>query len=481
MKTLTILAFLLLFSLAASMVWPSYGGVQAERSVSSDGSISYLPIVDVLVNTSRVIALNNLSLGFMLEYDWQTWLNRPVMQQLTQNASFKMVRIFSHRLEPCTKWNDTTQTGTFNWNNVDSLIRKLISLNIEPLICLGFCDSNGIIVAPGMQADPATGLPYPESFAKYCTAWVKHFESVGLPVKYYEVWNEPFFYFYKNWVYNETKLSYFMDLFNTCYSSMHSENETVLIGNDASLYKKFFDYWKGHGGKLDFFSFHKYDCDGTTMPDGTPLQRSEKRYFVTDSLWYGINDARRLWGIKLPAIATECNWAATCASGTDPRIQKVVGSVWLGLTLSAAVLNNVQYCIYYSFSSSKSWELAHKSTGGFGFGMINQDDNKPWYPYLLQMLMGSNLSVGDQVLYSGSSSGDVRTLSWLHASKSYTLVVCKNDQARIIRLQGFGGQLDLFRIDGNISYETPAIQTSRLSGDSFLADGYAVALLVSGS
>ena len=214
------------------------------------------------------------------------------------------------------------------------------------------------------------------------------------------------------------------------------------------------------------------------MDDETPLLRAERRYFVTDGLWYGVNDARQIWGANLPAIASECNWAAACTDGTDPRLQQVVGAVWLALVLRTSILEDVQYNLYYSFSSSKSWEQANKPSGGFGFGMINHDDNQPWYPYYVQKLLGINLFAGDSIVESESSSDDVRALAWLHNGTSNILLVCKVDEPRTVCLQGATGQLNFSRIDNNISYLTPSVQVGKInSTDSLSTGGYSVILL----
>jgi len=464
--------------LALSIISTSRSFQPPSNIISTKGMVIYWPHVYVTVNASKVIGINNLSLGFMLDWEWKIWRDRTVLKQLAKDANFRLIRVFSHRIEPCTNWDESTRTGTFDWTNVDSIIREIFGIGAEPLICIGFCDSNGIIIPPGMAINATTGLPYPESFAAYCAEWVKHFEQIQLPVKYYEVFNEPFFYFYKNWVYNETKLGYFLNLFNKCYDEMHKVNPEILIGNDASLYRKFLDYWKTHGGKLDFFSFHKYDCDNLNMEDEIPLKRAERRYFVTDSIFYGIRDARQLLGANLPAIASECNWAATCASGTDPRIQKVVGATWLALVLRTAVLEGAQYVTYYCFSSSKSWEVANKPSGGFGFGMINHDDNQPWYPYYVQKLIGTSLYPNDLLVESTTSSNDIKVLSWIHESKINLLLICKINETRVVTFHGLTGQLDFFRIDGNVSYLTPQVQTGQIDADApFILDGYSVVLL----
>jgi len=451
---------------------------QTYNTILSTGSISYWPRVDVNVNISSVIGNNNLSLGFMLSYEWKIWSERAVLRQLTEDANFKMIRIFDFRINPCIYWNESTKSGIFDWTNVDSLVQRIFEVGAEPLVCLGNLDHPTPQIPPGMALNSTTGLPYPESFAAYCVEWVRHFKVAGLHVKYYEVFNEAWHYFYRNWNWDEVKARYFLELFNTCYNAMHAEDEQILVGNDASLHRKFLDYWITNGGALDFLSFHKYDCDGLDMDDETALLRAEQRYFVTDELWYGVNHARRIWGTHLPAIASEYNWAATHAEGTDPRIQQVVGAVWLALVLRTAILEDVQYAVYFSFSSSKSWEQANKPSGGFGFGMINHDDNQPWYPYYVQKLLGTNLFIGDLILESESSSDDVRSLAWLHNGALNILIICKVDEPRTVYLHGVTGQLNFSKIDNNISYLTPSVQIGKInSADPLITSGYTVVLL----
>jgi hypothetical protein len=400
---------------------------------------------------------------------------------LAKDANFDLVHFYDDSLKPCTRWSESSKTGTFNWASVDSLLQKIFAAGAQPLISLGFCSSGKVNVPSGMSLNPSTGLPYPASFAAYCRAWVNHMKTKGFAVKYYEVFNEAWYYFYPNWNWNSVKASNFLQLFNTCYSAMHLENSQVLVSNDASMHKKVLDYWIANGGKLDFLSFHNYDCDGVTMGDQTPLQRAEERFYITNSYFYGVNDARKLWlnsrGVTLPAIASEANWAATCSSGTDPRIQKVVGAVWCALMVRSSILNNVQYQCYFSYSSSKSYELTHKKSGGYGFGMINEDNNQPWYPYYVQKLIGTNLVVGDKIVESTSST-NIRSLAWIHGGKLNLLLICKSNELQYVKLSGLQGTLTYFKIDNTVSYQSPRVQTGTLSATATLSlNGYTVILI----
>jgi len=463
------------------MISTTYG-FQSSNTISLTGAISYWPPVYVNVKTSNTVGSNALSLGFQLSWDAELaqFPTSPEYKQLASDAGFKMIRFFSHILDPCSHWNESTNTGTFSWTNVDNVVRSILEIGAEPFITLGFCDHDGIIIPKGMATDPATLLPHPEDFSAYCKEWVKHFKQLALPVRYYEIINEPYFYYYSNWNYNETKLGYYLTLFNTCYNVMHDENPQILIGSDSSLYRKFLDYWVMHNGRLDFLSFHKYDSYGPSESDSSGIQRAETQYLVSNSLIYGVKDAQQKWfnatGTTLPAINSESNWSAYATNGTDPRLQQVLGAVWTALTLRNCMLNNVQYSVYYAFASSKSWELLKGV--GYGFGMVNSDDKKPWYPYFVQKMIGQNLKVGDSIVESTSSSNDLRSIAWVHNNTLNILLVCKTDQPRTVSLQGISGQLNISRIANTIPYTTPSVQTDVIgSTQSLITDGYEVILL----
>jgi hypothetical protein len=478
--TKRIALFALAGIIALSSSSQALAALSSTTTIRSTGSISTSPIITLAINPQMIIGTNNLSLGFNLHHDSErsTWYSQTALRQLGIDMNTGMIRLFTTEIEPCNSWNDASETGTFNWQSVDSFIQRIFDTGAQPLITIGFADSSGIKLPSGMAKNPSTGLPYPDSFAAYCQEWVKHFQQTGKPVKYYEIMNEAWYYFYPSWNWNEAKAQNFLTLYNTAYNAMHTQNNQVLIGNDASLHRRFLDFWKANGGKLDIFTFHKYDCDNLAMDDSTPLSRAEKRYYVSDSYYYGINDARQLWGSDLPAISTETNFAAFCSQGTDPRLQQVVGSVHLALSLRMEILDNVQYNLYYSFSSSRSWEVANKATGGFGFGMINQDNNQPWYPYYVQYLIGHNLAVGDSLLETSSSSNNIRVLSWNHEGTINTLVICKIDEAQTVRLQGLTGQLNLLKIDDSVPYTTPSIQSSQINANDVIAiNGYTIILL----
>jgi hypothetical protein len=487
----------LLVILAFSLVSVSFG-LQSSSAISSTGVISYWPRVDITVNLSKVIGINNLSLGFMVNFDWKTWRDRPIMRQLAGDADFRIVRVFSIRIEPCTSWDDSTKTGTFTWGEVDSLVQRIFEVGAEPLICLGFAatDGNGLAKLPnGMTTNLSTGLPYPDSWAAYCKEWVKHFKQTGKPVRFYEIINEPWMYFGWN---NYTRLGNFKTLFNAAAQAMRAENPNVLLGFDGTNRKPVLNYWLNPsfggthqvGADLDFISFHKYDSDSIgRYNDQQMFNRAETAQLLSDpggpeDGYYGVEDSRQIYynarGKLIPVINSESNFNSAWVTGTDPKIQQMAGAVWTALVLRTGVLKGLNYNVYFTFSSSKSWELANKPSGGWGSGMVNSDDNQPWYPYYVQWMIGNGLSVDNSIVESVSSSDEVRVLSWTREGKLNTLLICKVDQPRIVYLYGISSQLNITRIDNTISWEAPSLQTSVVNpADPLIVNGYTVMWLQS--
>ena len=450
------------------------------------GSVWGASEIYVRVDSTRITANNKLSLGFALGPDWKYWRDSATLRQLAEDANFKLVRFFSVRVEPCTYWYESRKTGTFNWANVDSLVKRIFETGAEPLISLGGCKSRGMTNLPrGMVVNSATGLPYAQSWAAYCAEWVRHFKAAGLAVRFYEIVNEPQRYFaaagWNNIDMN--KLRYFTDLFNAAATSMRQQNSKVMISHDFICHKTVLNYWLDHGVAVDTLNFHKYDdyrYPGSS--DAQMLAYAESKFFGPWPLGgYSVTDAQQAYfddrGKLLPIINSESSFNAAYESGTDPRMQKMVGAVWLALTLRMSVLDGVSYNLYYCFSSSESYGR-RQPTGGAGFGMINSDNNKPWYPYYVQHMIGNNLAVGDSIVETTSSSSDVRTIAWVHNQILNVLLICKVDQPRTVHLDGLQGQINISKIDNTVSWKTPRIQTGTIdSTKPLVMNGYTVALL----
>ena len=451
------------------------------------------PQTSVTVNAGNVVGTNNLTLGFQLNSDWHWWINSSVRRELAQDVGFRLVRVFDYTSPalgqfPCTDWNETAKTGNWSWGVVDSLTERIFEIGAEPLFCLGSMAQNMKQCIPtGMAINSGTDLPYPDSWAAYCREWIKHFEETGVPVRFYETFNEPWMYFYPPAGINYTKLDYFKDIFNAAAQAMRQENPNVFLGFDGSNRKGVLDYWLANGGEaLDFISFHKYDS-GTIEQYSSKdlLYRAETSQLTTSPYFYGIQDAREKYydarGKWIPVFNSESNLDSAVDTGTDPRIQQMVGAVWLALVLKTGILNGLDYNVYFNFGANAIVERTTQASGGVGFGMINLDDSQPWYPYYVQEMIGSNLAVGDQIVESTSSSPDFGSVAWVHNGKLNTLVICKNDGwGSSLKLYGLQGTLNYSKIDSSIPWQTPKMQNGTMdSTGSLTIKGYTVALFQS--
>lgn len=466
-----------------SLVTVSFG-TWSSSSISAIGMINYWPIVEIMVDVNNVIGVNNLSLGFQLDWErWKKFLDSPVQQQLAIDARLKLVRVFDFRptnprLMPCIYWNESTKTGIWNWTWVDLLTRKIFEIGAEPLFCLGYVrpDMQNYI-PPGMAINPETELPYPESYAAYAAEWVKHFMQAKLPVRFYEIGNEPMAYFGWSTV-NITKLSYYVELWNYAARVMRRQNPNILISTDAITRRQVLDYWLEHGDDVDYLDFHKYDANTIGQyTDAEMFRRAELIRFETTSTTYGINEARQKWlskrGKLLPVVNSESNFNSAWETGTDPKIQQMAGAVWLALVLRQGILKGLNYNVYFEFSSRGSAQKI-----GLGFGMINVDNNKPWYPYYVHKMIGQNLALNDPILASFSSSEDIRVLAWRNGVNVNILLISKSNETNAVRLSGIIGKLNVTWIDSTIPFTEPATQCKIIDANEvLLLKGYTVMLL----
>jgi hypothetical protein len=472
---------LLLAILGLSMISAAVGS-QSPSNISSTGSIIYWSRVDVSVDVNTTIDTNNLSLGFHLSNDWNFWLQRSVLRSFAQNASFKLIRLFDYAVKPCGLWNETAGTGTFDWTSVDTLVQSFFNTGAEPIFVLG-CPASPIAsyIPSGMAVNPSTTLPYPDTWAAYCREWVKHFKTTGKPVRYYEVMNEPASYFGWN---DYAKMANFMAVWNAAALSVRTENPQVLLGFEGTNRRPVLDYWLANGGaNLDYICIHKYDGGVIGYrTDADMLNRAETWLIETDASYYGVLDAQQTYykarGKLIPMVNSESNYDSAFATGSDPEIQQMVGATWLALVLRTEIIKGMTYSVYYSFTSGASWDLAHTSSGGVGFGMINTDNNQPWYPYYVQNMIGSNLAVGDSIMGTTSSLSDVRSLAWVHGTKLNLLLICKVPESRVVQLYGLSGLMNYSKIDNTISWQTPRVQTGSVDPTKPISmNGYTVILL----
>jgi hypothetical protein len=406
------------------------------------------------------------------------------MKDLTSKANFGFVRFFNNLFEPCTRWDEATKTGTWNWATVDLMINTIFSNGEEPIIVLGFYSwsTNGLVIPRGMTKNSVTGLPNPESWAAYCKAWISHFKLTGKPVKYYEIFNEAYQY-WKNdgWPVAQPKLSYFTNIFNAAAIAMRSVDSNVKIGNDATLMKGVLDYFIANNVKIDYICYHNYATGSQSTSDSTILNSAETKYMTDTTSYYSVEKAVSVYqskkGVTLPVLVTENNVNYMYSKGTDPRTQKMIGAVYHALCIRTAITKGYVASVYFNLASSASTEKV-KSTGGYGLGMVNTDNSKPWLPYFVYQMIGQKLEIGDQLLEASSTSENVRVLSWKHNNIQQILIICKTTSQISVTLKGITNQLSYQSIDSSILWSSPYIKTGTLNADSSITlNGYTVMLL----
>lgn len=437
--------------------------------------------VTVTVDSTKIVGVNFFSAGFQLDGpDINNWMSKSSLRQLASGAAFKMVRFFDYRVQPCIRWYESSKTGRWNWAQVDTLITQILQMGAKPLIVLGFYNWNRdrLETPSGMAVNPTTGLPYTASWVAYAKEWVKHFKERGLNVEYYELVNEPYHYF--EWD-NTKKLNYYIDLFSEAAQAMRTVNPHIKISNDASIMKNVLNALISRKIKIDFLSYHGYGVGSLSASDSEIIASAETKYIGESRSIYGVDKAKQVYkeatGIDLPVIKSENNINFAYSSGTDPRIQQMVGVIYNALTIKTFILKGFMCNIYFHFASSASAE-DDRPSGGYGFGMVNLDNNKPWYPYYLYKLIGTNLDVGDTIISATSSSEDIRVVAWVHGARKNLMIILKSNVQKSVYINGLKGQLTYFKISNAISWKTPAVQTGILQTSSPISmNGYTVILL----
>jgi len=476
-------------------------------TLSSSGTIKYSSSnYDLIsVDVSKEIGSNTFSAGHQLDYpwEWREFRDRPIQQQLSSDANFGFIRIndrhlgplsYSQGVGPCERWYESTDTGVWDWSDVDSVVQAIFDSGAEPIITISAWSSGGETptVPPGMTMNPNTLLPNPDSYAAFVADWVEHFQDVGLPVVYYEIFNEIQTYIGWNWwARNEIRVDNFLELYDAAYRSMHAANPDIIVSFDACTLKYVFPKILSEGIGLDSINYHKYD-DWNKAPndfsDQKMFDRAEEVYFLNeDSDTFTLDYCRDTWyeqrGEILPILGTESNFNAACNPTTE-RVQTMSGAIRTALVLRMCVIEETTTNIYYTFTSDAVWETQFWGSGN-GYGMIDSNTrhsstsyDDPWYPYYVHSLFGSNMDIGDELVEVTSPSEDIRCLAWKNGQNINVLIIHKNTDTKSIKLNGISGTLSVSWIDGTIPYENPSIQGKVVNSQDVLTlNGYTVMLV----
>lgn len=407
-------------------------------------------MVDLTVDYTNQIATNLLRLGTqLLPWIWHFEGWSSGLRDKARALKFGLMRMLTGDvdIQPCTHWDETTHSGTWDWGLFDAVIQAIYESGAEPLVCIG---GKGYY-PPGMSVDPDSGLPVNfETFAEYCVDILEHCKSKGWNIKYWEVLSES-----GEWGYHvETT-----ELFNLCAERMHTVDPSILIGHNKAWIPPFFHEFLSNAQGMGFLAFNKYDSGRTTAynppPDSDALILEtagdlRKNWWSNESgyMYYSPSDMKQMWfqarGEHIPIICAEANLNWAWEGGTDPRVQQIFGAVWYAELVRAYVLDNsLDHLIYWGFAShTRSEDDAYPpdppwTTGGRGLGMI--DCHAPYdeyYSYWLHLMLANRLNVGDPIFeIASSNSTAVSILAWENENCYNILLIGKARSAITVNIE----------------------------------------------
>lgn len=430
---------------------------QPNQPIPSNGTISYAKVIMLNVDYGSQIGTNNLELGSQIHWYFYFPTDSELQQRVT-DANLKILRFFipdeSHH-QPCTSWDDNTHTGTWDWTELDAEIDAAFSCGAEPLLCFNL-DMGATI--PGMEINPITLAPYPESFAAYVSMIALHFENRGVTIKYWEIFNEhqgAWTWYYDPYIpSNEPIWSAFVDTYNAVASEIRSVFPNASIGTATGCHRGWCEYLAEHGTNIDWIGTHKYDSGwGNQYADDEELFRRAVRGLgyeeydprVHDFL-FTPNEALDKWeqmtGVRPAFYVTETNLNAEW-DPVDHRQHEAIGAVWFAEEIRDFILRGIQYTVQYRLAS-----YAYDPS----FGMVEvRGDYTKYYPYFVCQLFGEHLTK-DDILFETTSSEETRVsaLAWQHAGRAKLLIINKAPDTSTVSIEGLSGEGTLYRLDSSV-------------------------------
>ena len=501
-----VLAVFLAVVFCSSLV-SKVAGPTSTATIDTVGRVNYPADIVVTADFEQVIAVNNLSLGVNIgdDFDFSKWRNDVTLREKVVACSFRLVRLFIHEIQPCTQWNETLQSGEYSWELFDRTIERVLEMDAEPLLVLASGNLETRYWLPhGMNGNYQNSkFPSNESFGAFCADLTRHCNiEKNWHVRFWEIWNEPEFCTSDPDTGELSpdlgRISNFTKLFEYAAHAMHNVDSTVLCGHGFSAIKSFFDYFVANSEGLGFFSIHDYDTHAT-MYYRSDYYKTEAEIMADASVigyqkpgvWrtYSPRELRTIWrqqkGQELPVLMTEANVNSASAGGTDPRMQTVFGVAWYAEKVRSAILENLACSAYFTLASDHSpyWSSS-ELTRGFGFGMMNSTPPyNEWYPYFANVLLGSQLSRGDNICDSTTSdSTKLSSLAWTTSTYNYLLLVGKTTSKIAVTINisnpeiANGALASVLGIDHNT---LGVVCSSCLCGNVFSleVDGFAIVLV----
>jgi len=457
------------------------------------------PLNDValLYNFSEKLLDNNLQLGVQLDWnDWKKIINNQNYQDYVTAFNCKLYRIFVFRQDgigeegvnntgPIIEWNSIYHNGTFDWTEMDQLIEKIHELGGEPMLCLMYPYRNSSIhhKPTNMTTDEFTGLPDPDDWAEYCRVWVHKY---GDKVRFWEVMNEPDLYWGLD-IEESGKVENLTNIYLAAYHAMKNESSSILISHSEVQDYDIFQNYTNDGIPFDYLNFHYYGTGGDTS-----YRVNSKDVFTNADTGYSVELKNNLLSLdyirslsnvtEIIQICGETNFNSAWKNGSDFRNQKMDGAVFDALQIVNAMKVGSDYRIHFHLSSKPEYDESNNfSNWNLGFGMINQENALPYYPWYVYKMIGGNLEVGDPIYTVESNNSYVNSISWRHNDDLNALLIHSDTVNREIEISGLYGEFNFTKIDETFEYWRAQEQDGiiNLSEENLILEGYSVVLLQS--
>jgi len=477
----TIPVSLTLIVIMFSSLFIGTAALNPQVGIRAVGTVNYGSPTDVTVyvNFGNQTMTNAFRLGTQInEWRWSLITANQELRDACKELNLGFMREYTiGRFQPCKSWDSSTNSGTYDWTDFDALIEFMLWCGAEPIITIESADISG------MTGAGVNKLPDPHQFGIHCQNVIRHCNEKGYGIKYYDLVNEPYFY------YTPQELC---DWFNIVQGYCYAEDSSILLSQSACHVPRFFDYYVDHIQGMKWFAHHGYTSwsgNGRETDEAILRKAETLEYMGAGDRMRTPKEMREMWYAKhgewLDAICIETNMDAyySEATGTDPRMQQIFGAVFWAEASRTRILQGARGASWYEYCSYdlrlKGWPEGH------GLGMINMySPFERWYPYYVNYLYGNNLAEGDPIYESTSSNFEaLSSLAWKHGNNYKILLVSKTTSHTTVSINGFTANnvtMQLIESTTDPDEIVGSIKTQTISPTSPIQlsfNGYCVALL----
>jgi len=452
----------------------------------------------IYLDFSESIGGNQLAIGSQVHY-WMELHRNALLRQQIADAKLRVLRFFIRweastagypgEYGPCQRWDETTETGTWDWSLFDSTVTAVYEGGAIPLICLNIGSGATFKAPTGMWTDPDIGVPSPESFSAYCSTVAEHCERNGWNSIIWEIFNEAFVK-WNFWPFdsiytdqNRDKWERLTAVFNAGSQAIHEVFPNAKVGETSTQYKGWSEWIAENGIGQDFVGHHMYAC-GNAPEEWASDQALFDRAINGQGVNSGHPELRWVYEDVFNIFAQNGKYPDYCITETalnhdwnpqDYRKFSELGAAWYATELMDYAKRGIGLSIFYNVASNED------AGGPVGFGMVELwGDHTPRYPYFVNQLIGNSLDVGDALVHSSSSNPDILTLAWKHGNEGRILIVQRAQVSNTLAVD-FNGAYE----EGGVSIQTidsalEGIQTRNEADGSNLTialNGYSVCLV----